>query len=243
MSRLGSRPRVPLWHTAVLILVVLGFSALSYLTTLRPSRGGRGAKAAAGHPGAMLATYLATALFEWLIFAFTFWGDRRYLGARIRDRIRGRWANAAEFWRDVAIALGLWVALSSVGALAQFLHPSGAKVVEQLLPRSPGEMLLWVFLAASAGFCEEYVFRGYLQQQALALTGSAWAAIVAQAAVFGFGHGYQGGVLMAVIFIYGLGFGAVAQWRKSLRPGMLGHGWIDFFSGLLGFVEHLRHRL
>lgn len=222
----------------LLILVVLGFSALSYFTTGRnPSAQ---ARARAAHNGGMVGIYLGSLIFEWLLFSYTFWGDRHYLGARVGDRVRGRWSNAGEVGRDAGIALGIWIVLAGVGALGHFLHPSGAKVVEQLLPRGAWEMLVWVLLAVSAGFCEEYVFRGYLQQQFHAITGSIGAAIVVQAAVFGFAHGYQGGVLMAVIFIYGIVFGAVAQWRKSLRPGMIGHAWLDFLSGLAGYIEHIR---
>lgn len=30
--------------------------------------------------------------------------------------------------------------------------------------------------------------------------------------------------------IYGTLFGAVAAWRRSLRPGMLAHAWSDLFG-------------
>ena len=53
-------------------------------------------------------------------------------------------------------------------------------------------MTVWVLLSISAGFCEEFVFRGYLQKQFFALTGSDAAAIAGQALIFGVAHGYQG---------------------------------------------------
>ena len=46
--------------------------------------------------------------------------------------------------------------------------------------------------ALSAGICEELTTRGYLQQQFEALFGSNIAGVLAQAAVFGAGHLYQG---------------------------------------------------
>jgi membrane protease YdiL (CAAX protease family) len=51
--------------------------------------------------------------------------------------------------------------------------------------------------------------------------------------VFGISHGYQGGKQVATITVLGLLYGLLAWWRRSLRPGMLAHGWTDVFSGLL----------
>jgi hypothetical protein len=31
---------------------------------------------------------------------------------------------------------------------------------------------------------------------------------------------------------FGLLFGCLAEWRKSLRPGMIAHAWTDIFAGL-----------
>jgi hypothetical protein len=76
-------------------------------------------------------------------------------------------------------------------------------------------------VAVSAGFCEELVFRGYFQRQFLALTGSAGAAVALQALVFGVGHSYEGAWAVAKITAYGILFGLLAAWRRSLRPGML----------------------
>ncbi len=50
---------------------------------------------------------------------------------------------------------------------------------------------MWVILAVAAGICEEFMFRGYLQKQFLAITGSDAAAVVLQA-FFGVAHSYQG---------------------------------------------------
>jgi hypothetical protein len=36
---------------------------------------------------------------------------------------------------------------------------------------------------------------------------------------------------MFLIFIFGLLFGLLAWWRKSLRPGMIAHAWHDSLSG------------
>ena len=50
--------------------------------------------------------------------------------------------------------------------------------------------------------------------------------------VFGIAHSYQGGRRIVLIAVYGALFGMLAAWRKSLRPGMLGHAMQDSFSGI-----------
>ena len=80
---------------------------------------------------------------------------------------------------------------------------------------------------------EELIFRGYLQKQFHAASGNALVGIIAQALLFGAGHGYQGVKSMLVIGVFGALFGALAFWRRSLRPGMIAHAWQDFLAGLL----------
>ena len=101
-----------------------------------------------------------------------------------------------------------------------------------MAPHGAVEIGLWVLLSASAGFCEEFVFRGYLQRQLAALTRHAWLGILASAVVFGAGHLYQGWRSVILITVYGLLFGVLAHLVRSLRPGMIVHAWQDMFSGL-----------
>ena len=66
-----------------------------------------------------------------------------------------------------------------------------------------------------------------------ALTGSAPAGILLSAAIFGAGHAYQGPRPAVLIALYGLMFGLLAHWRKTVRPGMMAHAWQDTMSGLI----------
>ena len=84
----------------------------------------------------------------------------------------------------------------------------------------------------SAGFCEEFVFRGYLQRQFTAWLGSPWIALSLQALLFGVSHGYQGFLACAHITLYGVLFGLLALWRRSLRPGMIAHAMTDILAGI-----------
>jgi len=231
----------PIWHTVGLVVLIFGTSAASYLT----SQHFVGASPqAAPNRAAMLVTYAGTLVLEWGLFLYVYLGEKFSRGTRIAERIGGRWSSARDLWRDIAIALGLWGTLAVTGAiLGYLLHPQGGAVVTKLLPRDAVEMIAWALLSASAGFCEEYVFRGYLQEQMRLLTGNVWVAVALQAIVFGFGHGYQGVALMAIIVVYGLLIGATAAWRKSLRPVMLAHGWTDFFSGMGFYIAHALHKM
>ena len=93
-------------------------------------------------------------------------------------------------------------------------------------------MAVWIAVSLTAGFCEEAVFRGYLQKQFHALTGSAAVAVLAQAVLFGLAHGYQGVKNVIVITVLGLLYGLLALGRGNLRPGMLAHAWADVYGGL-----------
>src|SRR5260370_1270632 len=88
--------------------------------------------------------------------------------------------------------------------------------------------------SATAGICEEIIFRGYFQRQFSAWTGNVSAGVLLSAAAFGAGHIYQGWRSAIIILVYGLLFGILAETRKSLRPGMMTHAWHDGFFGLAG---------
>jgi hypothetical protein len=51
----------------------------------------------------------------------------------------------------------------------------------QMTPHTALERCVSIAVAISAGFCEEFIFRGYLQEQCRGLTGSAAAGVVLQA--------------------------------------------------------------
>ena len=94
-------------------------------------------------------------------------------------------------------------------------------------------MMLWIALSVSAGICEETLYRGYLQKQFAALTNSVIAGIVLSGAAFGLSHAYQGPRLALVIAVDGMMLGALAQWRRTVRPGMLSHAFKDSLAPLL----------
>lgn len=166
-----------------------------------------------------------------------------YLGIRKRTNLRqligGRWSKAEDVVRDLVIACGFWLAAVTVlGAGAKLMHLDEAGKFDSLrrqlgflIPGTTLELLVWCCVSITAGICEEIIFRGYLQRQFSAISASTFTGVLLSAVVFGAAHGYEGGARMLLIGVYGLMFGLLAWWRKSLRPGMIAHAWHDAFSG------------
>lgn len=214
----------PVWHTAIVLLLLLGLAALAMV----------GGPSQAHH---RIAGYLIIAASEWLIVGVIALGARRHgstLSALAGD-FSARWRTVG---RDLLIALVFLVAAQVVlGAaswgVGRILPTTDTTDLRNLMPHTLAEDAVYLLLALTAGFCEEMIFRGYLQRQFTVWTGNAAAGIVAQAALFGASHLYQGAGSTIVIGIYGCMFGCLAWWRKSLRPGMFAHFLQDGVGGLL----------
>ena len=218
----------PLRHTVLLTGLFLGMAAAGayyqHSARLRaPSQ---------AHPN-VLPLYLSLLALQWGLFYYVWRVGLSRTGARLRDLIGGRWSSLTDVWRDVAIAAGTWGAWQlSVAAWNRWLGAGHAVSVQALLPHGPIEVALWIALSLTAGFNEELVFRGYFQRQFAVMSHSRWMGTLLQAVLFGISHGYQGVMACAKIACFGVLFGGVARWRRSLRPGMIAHAWTDIAAGL-----------
>ena len=117
------------------------------------------------------------------------------------------------------------------------------KRIARLAPSTGGEMLLWIALSISAGICEEFVFRGYLQQQFTSLNGRLLAGVASSALIFGGAHAYEGVPGMISIALLGAAFSMIAVQRQGLRSGMMVHAWHDIFAGGLALLLKHAHRI
>ncbi|HYX67832.1 MAG TPA: type II CAAX endopeptidase family protein [Terriglobales bacterium] len=221
--------RVAPWLHTLLILAFMLFASLY-------GSGGRQQQEVQQH--GRLPAYLSIMILEWLILAFV-WVSIRRRGVSLRELVGGKWPTFEIALLDFGIALGFWIAsavvLVAVG-LALGLGKANLEEVRRtvgfLAPHNGRELLVWLAVCLTAGFCEEAIFRGLFLRQFSALTRSRWAGVALQALIFGAAHGYQGVRHMAQIAVYGALFGLLAVWRKSLRPGMIAHAWQDTFSGV-----------
>jgi len=222
----------PIWHTVLLVAVVLLVSF-------------GGSKAAhREYSGSKLPLYTWNILWQLLVVGYV-WVGLRLRKTRLRDVVGGKWNTVEAFFLDVAIAAGFW--FGSMIVLAGLRYVMGILPKAQdlsevkrtlgfLLPQTTDELLLWMVVSLTAGICEEIIFRGYLQQQSRLITDSAWLGIVVSGIVFGAGHGYQGLRMMIVIAVYGMMFGLLAHFRRSLRPGMMAHAWQDALTGIVSRI-------
>jgi membrane protease YdiL (CAAX protease family) len=231
----ANKPIAPLWHTALIVSILLIFSFLGSNPNGVVMRG-----------GSRILLYGGTAFFELVLFGLI-WIWIRRSGVSMRDLIGGRWDSVESFLLDVAIAVAFFVCASVLLAGVRVvlgtldLHHTDKQLADTkrmlgpLIPHTPLEAFAFVGLSVAAGLFEEIIFRGYLQRQFTALARNAWVGIVASAVIFGLGHGYQGSRMMVVIGIYGAFFGILAHFRKSLRPGMMAHASQDALAGLILF--------
>ncbi len=135
--------------------------------------------------------YISVLVFEWLLVLYFRMGVHKR-GVRLRDLVGGRWATPKDVLRDIALGAGLWALW--IGLMNPHILGGGTNAAQGLLPQGIFQSLAWIPLALSAGFCEELAFRGYLQRQFQAITGSGVWAVFIQAVVFGVGHLYEGWV-------------------------------------------------
>ncbi len=97
-----------------------------------------------------------------------------------------------------------------------------------LIPVTTQERLLWTAVAASAGICEEVVFRGWLLATLhgpLSLSGTAL--VVAAAVIFGLAHAYQGVTGVILTALAGAFFCGLYVITGSLLVPILLHILID----------------
>ena len=183
--------------------------------------------------------YAGTIVWEFIVLGLV-WVGARLANLRFRDLIGGRWDRFEDFLLDLVIAAGFWIVSAAVlvgfGYLLGLAHSSqldeAKRLMQTLAPTTGPELIAWIMLSSTAGFCEEIIFRGYLQRQFASMIGNIWLGMLSSAAVFGLSHAYEGHKRMILIAVYGALFGTLAILKKSLRPGMMAHAWHDSFAGV-----------
>jgi uncharacterized protein len=161
---------------------------------------------------------------------FVTMGAKAY-GHELLDLVGRRWRNVGDAATDILIAAGTAAFLKFSKPILFYLLGRWASNTAFLLPTTPVESIAWIAVSFAAGFCEEMVYRGYLQRQLWSLTQSLPLALVLQALIFACGHIYQGWRPALVTAIYGLVFGLVAAWRRSIIPGAIAHAIVDILGG------------
>ena len=237
------QPKLASWlHLTILLLLLCALTAMGILSQHQAATANSAHASTnqlAEHSKA-IPFYISALIVDWALFFYCYVGVR-WNGGTLATLTGGRWKAPRELLADLLIAAIFWMLFEGVAYGTHFIFDhffpeAKAAGIEALLPRSLIEVILWIVLCTSAGICEEVVYRGYLQKQFLALTGSVAVAIILQGIVFGVSHGYQGWKNVMVISVLGILFGTLAAWRRNLRANILAHAWSDTWDGWLQFL-------
>jgi len=193
-------------HTVILLLILAVVAAAGYVSNVQHSGGAHVNR---------LGFYASAVIAQFLLLRYTLVGWR----APWREII------GPFRWIDIVVAGALFFAIRFASIAIHRLMPIDDHTAF-MKPQTIVEIAVWIVVSCVAGFCEEIVFRGYLQRR-LPI------GVVAQAIVFGISHGYQGVRSVIGITVIGLLFGVVAKWRRTLVPGILAHAATDIVGGLL----------
>jgi membrane protease YdiL (CAAX protease family) len=222
----------PRWHTAALValLLTVAFTGTLLQHCASPPGASRAVSPASG--SRIFVLYLPLLIVNGGLALYCCRLFRRHNA--LPALLGHRWPSPARACGDLALALLGCAFVACVELVCARLFGVGHNAaISALLPNTGVERLAWVLVAVSVGFCEEVVYRGYLQTQLSAFTGHPTFGVVLQALLFGLAHLEQGPYAASRIAIYGLVFGGLAWARRSLLPGILCHVGIDLVSGLL----------
>lgn len=220
----------PPWHTGALMVVMV---AVAVTGTLLSSRGVSTARSPVDISSRFVAVYLPMLLVQWslLVYVCRVGRSRNALPLLLGKRR----TSARRAFSDIALALLGWGLIEGAELLfARLFGIDRNSGVLRLLPTGDYERLAWILVSVSVGFCEEVVYRGYLQTQLKAFTRSPVLGVTLQALLFGMAHGEQGLAAATRLALYGFALGGLAAWRGSLLPGIICHIGIDLASGFVG---------
>ena len=241
---LDLRPRPALvaslaWFLGFL-LIAAGMVALGVIAQKAPAASGAAPAQMASHHQA-IPIYLTAIFMDWALLYYCWSGVRRR-GGEFWELAGGRWTSWRTVAVDLAIALPFWLLWEGAAYGVHWLLALGSlgtdnvKTVDSLLPQSLLEVIVWIATCVTAGVCEEIIFRGFVQRQLHALSGSLSLAVLGQGVIFGLFHAYQGWGNVIVISVLGVLFGVLAAWRGNLRINIITHAWTDFWEGWVKFL-------
>lgn len=183
-----------------------------------------------------LALYASTMAFQWLLAAIILWRitadgfSARQLGFEIsRPLVTG------------SVALGLAAVilanqLLSLRRLATAQSDESNILIQlalKVFPQDSVERLAFFAVVVTVAFCEEWIYRGFIQRMFHEWASSVVAGIVGSAVLFAGAHLYQGRRGLASTFGVGLIFSAVRFWTGSLIPSVAAHFVADLAAGFM----------
>lgn len=130
------------------------------------------------------------------------------------------------------IGIGLLVFVE-VLIINQGLDAEKINRIGDFFPKTTGQRTLFVITAISAGFCEEFVFRGFGIRALESRSVNTWVALLITSFSFTFVHGIVVLDRFLAYFIPGIIFGLLFIWRNSLTLSITIHVLIDLGAILM----------
>jgi len=149
--------------------------------------------------------------------------------------------NGWRFWTSAALVLLL--AAYFVYAVAALARSADARTsvrqqlgrLTALLPHTPRELSWFGGVSLTAGFCEEFLFRGYFIW-ALAPWLGWWGAAALSVLIFAIGHAYQGWNGAVRTGVVGVVFTLLVAMFNSLWPAIAVHALLDLGQGTMAWL-------
>lgn len=218
-----SQPRSvqpPRWHVLVLLI---GFPLAYWINGLLPWSYNLYVKRDHDY---FIPFGASVCVLHWASVLFTLWSLKQ-IGSRPRD---------IGFHLRAGGILALVVSVVAIGAALIFtrqtwpLHDAPPKDFTFFYPFTLPERCFFVFMALSAGICEEIVYRGYAITSLQARGWRTWQAVLLAAISFVFMHGIAALFLFPFLLVVGLVYGGLFLWRKSLTPLIWLHALFDLMA-------------
>ena len=187
-----------------------------------------------------------------------YWGNNLWLWI-LTAIVAGVWWGNGRSWSDIGLGwppaipsgLPLYVLLFFMGLYITdtIMEVSGRDQVEEtrehmendlgFLPQTAYEFFHYIFLALTAGICEEFIFRGYFIRYFQMWIGDGESthtlAILLPALIFGAVHFYQGWQAVIKVSAMAVMFGYVFVHTESLWLLMALHAMVDLIGGAIAW--------
>jgi uncharacterized protein len=164
----------------------------------------------------------------------------------LQRRARPWYIETARGFAIYLTSLILFFVIAAILYLTPLRNGFDHTVIESIAPRSALQLLGWLAVSVTAGFCEEHVFRGYLLPQVIAWLRAAGSpaflasaiAVAATSILFGSLHLYEGLGGAILIAFLGAFYAVLALRFGNLRALILAHSMLDFFIVVLIYLHH-----
>lgn len=111
--------------------------------------------------------------------------------------------------------------------------------ISSLTPKTTLARVIFIFMGLFAGIAEELVYRGFAIQSLISQKLNKWLAVLLASIPFIFQHGLKSLDQFWWFFIWGLVFGILFLWLRSLTINIIIH-WLVILSAMVAILSVLQ---